>query len=143
MAETIFSRIIRGEIPSHKVYEDDRVFAFLDIGPLSHGHTLVIPKETAPTLDKLSDESAAALGRVLPRLCRAVMQATGASAYNILQNNGAAAHQAVFHVHFHIIPRFETRPEGGGLGIVWKPQKLEGAAGAALATKIASLVRAS
>lgn len=136
---TIFSRIIRGEIPAHKVYEDDRILAFLDVGPLSQGHTLVIPKEEAATLDKLSDESAAAIGRVLPRLCRAVMQATGATAYNILQNNGAAAHQAVFHVHFHIIPRFETRPEGSGLGIVWKPQKLEGAAGAELAAKIASL----
>jgi histidine triad (HIT) family protein len=134
MPETIFSKIIRGEVPCHKVYEDDRVLAFLDVGPLSQGHTLVVPKEAAATLDKLSDESAAAIGRVLPRLCRAVMQATGATAYNILQNNGAAAHQAVFHVHFHIIPRFETRPEGGGLGLAWKPQKLEG--GEALAGKV-------
>ena len=134
MADTIFGKIIRGEIPSHKVYEDDRVLAFLDVGPLSQGHTLVIPKEAAATLDKLSDESAAAIGRLLPRICRAVMKATGATSYNILQNNGAAAHQAVFHVHFHIIPRFETRHEGGGLGLTWKPQKLEG--GEALAAKI-------
>jgi diadenosine tetraphosphate (Ap4A) HIT family hydrolase len=91
---TIFSKIIAGEIPCHKVYEDDRVLAFLDINPLSEGHTLVIPKEEVATLDALSDESAAAIGRVLPRLCRAVMQATGAKDYNILQNNGAAAHQA-------------------------------------------------
>jgi histidine triad (HIT) family protein len=138
---TIFSKIIRGEIPCHKVYEDDRVLAFLDVGPLSQGHTLVIPKEEAATLDALSDDSAAAIGRALPRLARAVMKATGATAYNILQNNGAAAHQAVFHVHFHIIPRFETRPDGAGLGIVWKPQKLEPAAGAALAAKIAGLVK--
>jgi histidine triad (HIT) family protein len=136
MGDTIFSRIIRGEIPSHKVYEDDKVFAFLDIGPLSQGHTLVIPKEAAATLDKLSDESAAAIGRVLPRLCRAVMKATGATAYNVLQNNGASAHQAVFHVHFHIIPKFETRPEGGGLGITWRPQKLEGEQGRQLAEKV-------
>jgi len=134
MADTIFGKIIRGEIPSHKVYEDERVLAFLDVGPLSQGHMLVVPKEAAATLDKLSDESAAAIGRVLPRICRAVMKATGATSYNILQNNGAAAHQAVFHVHFHIIPRFETRPEGGGLGLSWKPQKLEG--GEALAEKI-------
>jgi histidine triad (HIT) family protein len=139
MADTIFGRIIRGEVPSHKVYEDERVLAFLDVGPLSQGHTLVIPKEAAATLDKLSDESAAAIGRVLPRLCRAVMKATGATSYNILQNNGAAAHQAVFHVHFHIIPRFETRPEGGGLGLSWKPQKLEG--GEALAGKIRAAVQ--
>lgn len=139
MGHTIFSRIIRGEIPCHKVYEDDRVLAFLDVGPLSQGHTLVIPKEEAATMDRLSEESAAAIGRVLPRLCRAVMQATGATAYNILQNNGAAAHQAVMHVHVHIIPRFETRPDGAGLGITWKPQRLEPAAAAALAERIAAL----
>src|SRR5438552_8685756 len=104
---TIFTRIIKGEIPSFKVYEDDRVFAFLDIGPLSRGHVLVVPKEEALTLDRLSEESSAAIGRVLPRLCRAVMKATGATAYNILQNNGAAAHQAVDHVHFHIIPKYD------------------------------------
>ncbi len=136
MAETIFTKIIRGEVPSYTVYEDDKVFAFLDIGPISHGHTLVVPKEPAPTLDKLSDESAAAIGRILPLLCRAVLKATGATAYNILQNNGAAAHQAVLHVHFHIIPRFETRPDGNGLGIVWKPQKLEAEQARELAAKI-------
>src|SRR5262245_55759517 len=108
MSETIFSKIIRGEIPCHKVYEDEHVLAFLDIGPLSQGHTLVIPKEEKATLDQLSDESAAALGRILPRLCRAVLRATGATAYNVLQNNGAAAHQAVMHVHFHIIPHFSN-----------------------------------
>ncbi len=77
MADTIFRKIIDGQIPAHKVYEDDKVLAFLDIGPLSRGHTLVIPKEPAETLDQLSDESAAALGRVLPRICRAVIAATG------------------------------------------------------------------
>src|SRR5262245_54446408 len=127
MGDTIFTKIIRGEIPCHKVYEDDRVFAFLDISPLSHGHTLVIPKEPAATLDQLSDESAAALGRVLPRLCRAVLKATGATAYNVLQNNGADAHQAVFHVHFHIIPKAGK----AGLGIGWPAGSLDKAAGAA------------
>src|SRR6478735_4539253 len=105
MADTVFSKILRGEIPCHKVYEDERVFAFLDVNPLSRGHVLVIPKEPAVTLDALSDESAAALGRVLPRLCRAVQRVTGSSAYNVLQNNGTGAHQAVMHVHFHIIPK--------------------------------------
>src|SRR5688500_10903958 len=108
MAETIFTKIIRGEIPAHKVYEDDRVLAFLDISPLSPGHTLVIPKEPAATLDELDDESAAAIGRVLPRLARAVKKATGCEAYNLLQNNGPLAHQAVFHVHFHIIPKTDS-----------------------------------
>jgi histidine triad (HIT) family protein len=135
MAETIFSKIIRGEIPSHKVYEDPHVVAFLDIGPLCQGHTLVIPKEPAATLDLLSDESAAAIGRVLPRLCRAVMQATGATEFNILQNNGPGAHQAVFHVHFHIIPKY---PDGKGLGVGWKPVAFDHALGRELALKIAS-----
>jgi len=136
VSETIFSRIIRGEIPCHRVYQDERVLAFLDLGPLSPGHTLVVPKEAAATLDQLSDESAAALGRVLPRLCRAVMKATGATAYNVLQNNGAAAHQAVFHVHFHIIPKLDD----AGLGIVWRAGALDGTRGRELAGRIASLI---
>ena len=70
MADTVFGKIVRGEIPCNKVYEDEQVLAFLDINPLSAGHMLVVPKEPAETLDRLSDESAAALGRVLPRLCR-------------------------------------------------------------------------
>jgi len=133
MSETIFSKIIRGEIPSHRVYEDDLVFAFLDVNPLSKGHTLVIPKEAVATLDKLSDESSAAIGRVLPRIARAVMAATGATAFNVLQNNGAEAHQVVLHVHFHIIPKFEGR----GLGIGWEPTKADHAELKALREKIA------
>lgn len=133
MAETIFSKILSGELPSHKVYEDEHVFAFLDIFPLSKGHVLVIPKEPVAKLHELSDEASAAIGRVFPRLCRAVMQVTGCEDYNILQNNGAPAHQAVFHVHFHIIPK----PNGDeGLGVVWKPGKLEQADGAALAAEL-------
>lgn len=134
MAETIFSKILRGELPCHKVYEDDFVLAFLDIHPLSPGHTLVIPKEEAATLDQLSEESAAALGRVLPKICRAVQAATGTQAYNLLQNNGAGAHQAVFHVHFHIIPKPDEKQ---GLGIRWQPGKLAPEAGASLAEAIA------
>ncbi len=122
MADTIFKKIIDGQVPCHKVYEDDKVLAFLDINPLSRGHTLVIPKEPAETLDQLSDESAAALGRVLPRICRAVMQATGTREYNVLENNGSGAHQAVLHVHFHIIPKPD--PEQG-LGIRWPARSLD------------------
>src|SRR3954464_6817826 len=132
MATTIFTKIIAGEIPCFRIYEDDKVFAFLDINPLSRGHTLVIPKEPAETVDQLSDDAAAAIGRVLPRIARAVLAATGARAYNILQNNGAEAHQAVFHVHFHIIPKHD---DGTGLGIGWKASQLVG--GAELARAIA------
>jgi histidine triad (HIT) family protein len=125
MADTIFGKIIRGEIPCHRVYEDDQVLAFLDVNPISRGHALVIPKEPAETLDALSDDAAAAIGRVLPRLSRAVLAATGAPAFNVLQNNKPLAHQAVFHVHFHIIPKYE---DGTGLGIDWDAKKIEGAA---------------
>jgi histidine triad (HIT) family protein len=137
MPETIFSRILRGEIPCARVYEDEAVLAFLDVGPLSHGHTLVIPKEPAATLDQLSDASAAALGRVLPRIARAVMAVTGTTAYNVLQNNGSAAHQAVHHVHFHIIPKPEG---GGGLGIGWPAGRLDPAEAAQLAEMIAAAI---
>jgi histidine triad (HIT) family protein len=133
MADTVFAKILRGEIPCHRIYEDDAVLAFLDLNPLSRGHTLVIPKEPGETLDQLSDDAAAAIGRVLPRIARAVLAATGARAYNVLQNNGADAHQAVFHVHFHVIPKFD---DGSGLGIGWKTGRLEG--GAELAKAIAA-----
>ncbi len=119
-ASTLFDKIIRGEIPSYKVYEDDHVYAFLDVSPQSHGHTLVVPKKSIAHLHELSDDASAALGRVLPRLCRAVMRATGASAYNVLQNNGSEAGQAIFHVHFHIIPRVA----GDGLKFQWNRSEL-------------------
>ena len=139
MAETIFTKILSGDIPCHKVYEDDLVFAFLDIGPLSKGHTLVIPKEPAETLDQLSAESAAAIGRVLPRLCRAVMKVSACTAYNVLENNLPLAHQAVFHVHFHIIPKPN---ENGGLGIKWPAGSLSSAEGTKLAAELSSAISA-
>lgn len=135
MSDTIFGKIIRGEIPCHKVYEDEHVLAFLDIHPLSEGHTLVLPKEPAATLDRLSDESGAALGRVLPRICRAVLAATGTTEFNLLQNNGHGAHQAVLHVHFHVIPH---HPDGKGLGLHWKPEAMESERAQALAGRIAA-----
>ena len=132
MSETIFTKIIRGEIPCHKVYEDEHVLAFLDVAPLSAGHTLVIPKQAVATLDQLSEASAVALGKALPVVAKAVMEATGVQDYNILQNNGSKAHQAVFHVHFHIIPKPN---ELQGLGISWPAQSLD-------QDKAASLVQA-
>lgn len=138
MSETIFGKILSGAIPCHKVYEDERVFAFLDINPLSTGHTLVVPKEPAATLDALSDEAAAALGRALPRICRAVIAVTGVKEYNVLENNGEAAHQAVPHVHFHIIPKPSN---ADGLGLRWQPRSLDAAAGAKLAAQLAAQLR--
>jgi histidine triad (HIT) family protein len=138
MPETVFGKIIAGMIPCHRVYEDEQVLAFLDIAPLTRGHTLVIPKEPAVTLDQLSAESAAALGRVLPRICRAVMAITGVSEYNVLENNGTGAHQAVAHVHFHIIPKPHA---GAGLGVGWPAGTLDADA-AQLAAALAQHVSA-
>ena len=133
---TVFSKILDGEIPCHKVYEDEHVLAFLDIGPLSRGHTLVIPKERKAFLHELSDVQAGAIGRVLPRLARAVMKVSGTPHYNILQNNGAPAHQAVMHVHFHIIPKAAD----GGLGVGWPSTKLDDDDAKKLAAEIAAAI---
>jgi histidine triad (HIT) family protein len=120
-AQCIFCKIVGGEIPCHKLYEDDDVLAFLDVGPLSQGHTLVIPKGHWVTLDEVPAAVAAGIGGLLPRLSRAVARAAGATAWNILQNNGRAAHQVVQHVHFHIIPKFAD----SGLGIGWPAGSLD------------------
>jgi histidine triad (HIT) family protein len=137
MAETIFSKILRGEVPCHKLYEDDRVLAFLDIAPVAPGHTVVIPKEPAATLDALSDDSAAALGRALPRLCRALQKVTGTRDFNVLQNNGRLAHQAIDHVHFHIIPK---PSEKQGLGVGWPAGKLDHEVAKGMAAEVRELV---
>lgn len=134
MPDTIFGKIIRGELPCHRVYEDAHTLAFLDIFPLSRGHTLVIPKRAAAHLHELPDDESAALGRTLARVARAVVSATGATAYNVLQNNGPEAHQAVYHVHFHIIPKW---PDGSGLGIQWRAGKLDDAEATALVQAVA------
>jgi histidine triad (HIT) family protein len=117
---TVFDKILSGEIPCHRVFEDPRVLAFLDINPIAPGHTLVIPKQRKAFLHELDDEFAAAIGAALPRIARAAMAASGATEYNVLQNNGRGAHQAVFHVHFHVIPKVGEK----GLGIAWRPGNL-------------------
>jgi histidine triad (HIT) family protein len=137
MSETIFSKILRGEIPCHKVYEDERVLAFLDVGPLSAGHTVLIPKQPSRTLDEVSPEDAAALGMALVKVARAIKAVTGVAAYNVLQNNESAAHQAVFHVHFHIIPKPN---EASGLGVGWPAVKL-GSDAAELASRLAAAAK--
>lgn len=133
-AETIFTRIVRGEIPSHKIYEDEHTYAFLDINPLAPGHTLVIPKKAYVMLDDCPEEVAAALGRTVRRVGAAVAKATGCSGWNVLQNNGQVAGQVVMHVHFHIIPR----EEGDGLGYRWEPGELKPETAAKLKASIGS-----
>ncbi len=104
----IFAKILRGEIPAAKVLETDQAIAFLDIGPLNKGHLLLIPKAAVATLSDLPDDLASHLGSLLPRLCRAVRTATSADGVNVVVNHGEAAGQTVFHVHYHIIPRFQN-----------------------------------
>jgi len=103
----VFCRIAKGEVPCAKIYEDDEILAFLDISPISSGHTLVIPKGHYETLLDTPDALASKLMSALSRVGKAVMTATEADGFNCLQNNFAASGQMVFHSHWHIIPRFE------------------------------------
>ena len=101
----VFARILRGEIPAIKVYEDDRTLGFMDVMPQVDGHALVIPKEEAEDLFALSPAGAAALIATTQKVARAVKKGMAAPGIMVAQLNGAAAGQSVFHVHFHIIPR--------------------------------------
>lgn len=105
--ECIFCKIIKGEIPCAKVFENEFVIAFLDIAPLAEGHTLVIPKEHHVTMAEMPEDLAAEIGRVMPMLSKAVCKSSGTNACNIFQNNGRPAGQVVDHLHFHIVPRVE------------------------------------
>jgi histidine triad (HIT) family protein len=103
--ECIFCKIIAGQIPATKIYEDDKVFAFLDIGPLSDGHTLVVPKQHYQKVHECPPEVLSDIGARLGKIAAAVSSAMNSDGYNVLCNNGRAAGQLVEHVHFHIIPR--------------------------------------
>jgi len=105
--ETIFSKIIRKEIPAEIVYEDDDVLAFLDIAPNNPGHTLVIPKKPTRNLLTIDRESWAKVMEVVRMLAPMIQEAVGAEGINIMMNNEPVAGQIVFHAHVHIIPRFK------------------------------------
>ena len=107
MSDCIFCRIVADEIPSARVYEDEKVVAFMDIGPLRPGHTLLIPREHYERFTDLPEDLAAHLGSVLPRLAAAVVKAANADGFNLHQTNGACSGQVVPHVHIHIIPRHD------------------------------------
>ena len=107
MDECIFCKIAAGDLPASRIYEDDQVLAFLDIGPIHEGHTLVIPKSHYDTLDACPPETLMTVARILGRIAQALVEVTGCDAYNCLCNNGRAAGQLVDHVHFHLIPRFK------------------------------------
>jgi histidine triad (HIT) family protein len=101
----IFAKIVRGEAPAFKVYEDEHTIAFMDIMPQTEGHVLVIPKEGGETIFEISDAAAAALIKTTKKVAAAVKIVTNTPGVMLAQLNGQAAGQTVFHVHFHIIPR--------------------------------------
>ena len=106
----VFAKILRGEIPSHKVFENDEVIAFMDVMPQGPGHTLVVPKAASRNL---LDADPAALGKLLPavqKIARAVKEAFAADGVSIFQYNEAAGGQSVFHLHVHVVPRHEGVP---------------------------------
>ena len=115
--DCIFCKIIEGSIPSMKVYESDKVLAFLDINPLSEGHCLIIPKTHAEKLHQVPDEE---LVEVLVCAKNLAIKA-GVVDYNVLQNNGRIAHQIIMHVHFHLIPKPDRTT---GLVMEWDTLKL-------------------
>lgn len=108
MSDCIFCKIIKGEIPSSKLYENDKVFAFLDIAPVNKGHSLVIPKEHYETLMDIPDELLKEISVVVKKISSAVKKAVNADGISIGQSNYKAAGQVVPHLHFHIMPRFEN-----------------------------------
>ena len=103
----VFARILRGEIPAHKVFEDEQTLAFMDVMPQVDGHTLVIPKVEAENIFDLPPESLAATIFTTQRVARAVRKAFDAPGVMIAQLNGRGAGQSVFHIHFHVLPRYE------------------------------------
>lgn len=103
----VFCKIVEGTIPSARVYEDENHLAFLDIGPINEGHTLVIPKKHVDPITAMDPEALADLVRVVQRVARGVAAAARADGFNLHQSNGACAGQVVPHVHFHVIPRFD------------------------------------
>jgi histidine triad (HIT) family protein len=118
----VFCRMVAGEIPVAKVYEDEAVLAFLDIAPISDGHTLVIPRQHCSTMHECAPDVLADVTSHLGRIAKAVVAAMESDGYNVLSNNGAAAGQVVNHLHFHIIPR----KTGDGVFTEWPSYRYEG-----------------
>ena len=106
MQDCVFCKIVAGDIPSNKVYEDREVLAFLDINPVNPGHTLVIPKAHYKDLIDTPPELASKLIQAIQKIALAVLAGVGADSFNLGVNNGSSAGQIVFHTHFHIMPRF-------------------------------------
>ena len=128
-SNNIFAKILRGEIPSHRVYEDDAVVAFLDVMPQGPGHTLVVPKAPSRNLLDADPATFGSLFAVVQKVARAVRQAFDADGVTILQFNEPASGQTVYHLHVHVIPRFEGIPLKPHSGQMEKPEVLAENAG--------------
>lgn len=116
--ECLFCKIISGEVPSSKVYEDELVYAFLDIAPSSSGHTLIMPKKHIERFNDMSPDDVASLFKAVNKIAKAVEKGVSADGSNIGLNNGKVAGQEVPHVHIHLIPRYEGDGGGGMKSIV-------------------------
>lgn len=115
--ECLFCKIIAGEIPSTVVYEDADFKAILDVNPAARGHVIIIPKKHAANIYELEDEDAAKVFPIAKKIASALQKTYGCDGVNVLQNNGEAAGQTVFHLHVHVVPRYY----GDGVQIMWKP----------------------
>ncbi|HCT0500941.1 TPA: HIT family protein, partial [Staphylococcus pseudintermedius] len=138
MTETIFSKIIDGDIPSFKVYENDYVYAFLDISQVSKGHTLLIPKTPSPNIYETDAETMKHIGEALPVVANAIKKTFNPDGLNIIQNNGEYASQSVFHIHFHLIPRYKNDIDGFGYHWETNESRIDDAQKAEIAAQIAS-----
>lgn len=116
MSDCLFCKIVDGSIPSTKVYEDEHVLAFMDIMPLTKGHTLLIPKKHHENVYDMSTEEAGQLFSVAPKIAGAIKAAFQPAGLNLLNNNGAPAGQSVFHFHLHFIPRYD---QTDGFKVSW------------------------
>ena len=117
----IFCKIANGEIPSATLYEDDDFRVILDVGPATKGHSLILPKAHYANLFEMPEELLAKAAKLAKNMSTKLKDVLGCAGLNIIQNNGEAAGQTVFHFHIHLIPRYEN----DGLGVAWKPGELK------------------
>lgn len=122
MEDCIFCKIVKGEIPAAKVYEDDKVISFLDIMPANKGHCLIVPKQHKETLLEIPDEDLKSIIITAKKVAKALSLSVGNGAFNLIMNNGKVAGQLVAHAHIHLIPRFK----GDRLRLSWTHKKYEG-----------------
>ena len=136
MSDCIFCKIISGEIPSAKVYEDDSVFAFLDIAPVNPGHVLAVTKKHYANIEETPEEDLCALMKAVKRIGSAIKAGLGAEGYNLNENNDPIAGQVIPHLHFHVIPR----RSGDGLKL-WPQGKYEEGEAENVAEKIKKIIQ--